>query len=214
MSDERLIILQKIQSGEISVEDGSRIIDALDGRIDEDENQQPESGLLESGVETALPEQVDVIATGQEKTAPPDFSGWRVWSWVAFGLFVLLTAMGAVWMVQGWQTRPWGWGFWLAWIPFVIGLLGMISTYNVRWLHVRIRRASGDKPERIAVSLPLPLGLATVIVGFFSRWMPPHVREKNIAEILRDLDKNITKDEPLHIQVDDEDGEHVEVFIG
>ncbi len=212
MSEERLIILQKIESGDISIEDGQRLIDALDGRYQEE--HQADSAQEGTEAEALSSEQVDVVETGQEKSALPDFERWRTWGWVAFGLFVLLTAMSAVWMVSGWQRQPWGWGFWLSWIPFLIGVLGMAASYQARWLHVRIRQAPGSKPEKIAISLPLPLGLASMVMGTFSKWMPEKVREQNIGEMIRQLDQDIKKDQPLHIQVEEDDGERVEIFIG
>jgi hypothetical protein len=214
VSEERLIILRKIESGDISIEDGQRLIDALDGRINPVEELDGNAQEEESSPEPQAVEHVDVIETGHEKTAPPDFGRWRTWGWVAFGVFVFLTALSAMWMVLGWQTRPWGWGFWLSWIPFLVGVVGMIATYQARWLHVRIRQAPGSKPEKISISLPLPLGLASLAMNTFSRWMPVQVREQHIGEMIKDLDRNIHKDEPLHIQVEDDDGERVEVFIG
>ena len=214
MSEERLIILQKIESGDLSVEDGRRLIDLLDGRefIDPKGDGSPPEGGSKTGPRTV--DQVDVIETGHEKTSPPDFSRWRTWAWVVFGLFVFLTALSALWMVLGWQTRPWGLGFWLSWVPFLMGITGMAATYRARWLHIRIRQVPGSKPEKISISLPLPLGLASWFMSTFSGWMPAKVRDQKMGLMIQELDRNIIKNEPVHIQVEGDDGEQVEVFIG
>ncbi|MFN7037492.1 MAG: hypothetical protein ACK4SN_14125, partial [Bellilinea sp.] len=83
------------------------------------------------------------------------------------------------------------------------------------WLHVRIRQRKGAKPERISFSFPLPVRAIIWFLRTFERWMPPRVKEQNLTEMLNDMMKNISGDEPIHIQVnDEEDGEEVEVFIG
>lgn len=214
MSDERLELLRKIEAGEISPEEGLRLINALE----EGPAEQPRF-FIEEDLKIEEPgervKEIDVIETGSEKSAAPDYRRWRRFSWVIFGLMVLLTALSAVWMVQGWMTRPWGWGFWLAWLPFLIGIAGMWLSFNSPWLHVRIRRRRGVKPEKISVSFPLPVHALVWFLRTFGHWMPPKVREQNPADMLTDLMKNISSDEPIHIQVnDEEDGEEVEVFIG
>ncbi len=211
MSEERLELLRKIEAGEISPEEGLRLINALDEKIDLSHPDE-EAGYVEEVVEKV--ERVDVVETHSEKTTPPDFRRWRRFSWFVFGLMVLLTALGAVWMVQGWLVRPWGWGFWFAWLPFLIGIIGMWLSYNSPWLHVRIRQQKGKKPEKIAISFPLPIHAAVWFLRTFDRWLPPHVREQNVADMLNEMKKNLSANEPIHIQVNDKDGEEVEVFIG
>ncbi len=214
MSEERLELLRKIEAGEVSPEEGLRLINALE----EGTADQPQV-FIERAVKTEEPtervKEVDVIETASEKSAPPDYRRWRRFSWVIFGVMVLLTGLSAVWMILGWMSRPWGWGFWLAWLPFLIGVVGMWLFYNTPWLHVRIRQRKGAKPERISFSFPLPVRAIIWFLRTFERWMPPRVKEQNLIEMLNDTMKNISGDEPIHIQVnDEEDGEEVEVFIG
>ncbi|HAD06603.1 MAG TPA: hypothetical protein DCE76_05530 [Anaerolineaceae bacterium] len=215
MSEERLELLRKIEAGELSPEEGLRLINALeDGEVRLTELPLEEAGFSEEAAER-VQNHVDVIETASERSTPPDFKRWRRFSWLVFGLMVLLTGLSAVWMVLGWMSRPWGWGFWLAWLPFLIGVIGMWLSYNAPWLHVRIRQRKGAKPERIAISFPLPVHAVIWFLRTFGRWMPPKVQEQNLADMLSDLMKNLSANEPIHIQVnDEEDGEEVEVFIG
>ncbi len=209
MNEERLEVLRMIEAGQISPEEGLRLMNALDNG----KTAEAESLIVEEAPPSA-PAEMEIISPASEPADMPDFSRWRFWSWVGFGAMVLLTGLGAVWLVQGWITRPWGAGFWLAWIPFLIGILGMLLTYDSPWLHVRIRQKPGSKPEKISISIPLPIRFAGWFMSTFSHWMPPKVRQKNLDEVISELGKNFSKGEPMHIHVNDEDGEQVEIFIG
>ena len=90
----------------------------------------------------------------------------------------------------------------------------MALMFNAKWLHIRIRQAPGEKPARIAISIPFPIGLASWILRTFPQLVPEKSRGVDLGEILSELNEGINKDQPLVIQVDDEDGEHVEIFIG
>ncbi len=213
MSEERLELLRKIEQGELSPEEGLRLINALEGGA----ASLPQILEVTSDSEepTERVKEVDVIETTSEKSTPPDYRHWRRFSWIIFGVMVLLTGLSAVWMVLGWLSRPWGWGFWLAWLPFVIGVVGMWLSYNSPWIHVRIRQRKGAKPERVSLSFPLPVHAVVWFLRTFGRWMPPKVKEQNLADMLNELMKNLSGNEPIHIQVnDEEDGEEVEIFIG
>ncbi len=209
MNEERFEVLRMIESGQISPEEGLRLMNALDNG----NHAMVEITAVEEAP-PAAPVPVEIIPPASESADMPDFSRWRIWSWVGFSAMVLLTGLAAVWMVQGWNARPWGFGFWLAWIPFLVGVLGMLLTYDSPWLHIRIRQKPGSKPQKIAISMPLPIRAAGWFMGSFSHWMPPKVREQNLGEVVSELGKNFSKGEPLHIRVDDEDGEQVEIYIG
>ena len=209
MSEKRLEILRKIQSGELSVEEGFKLIDQLD---------TPEESA------TPLPSPTTVIAEevgpsssySAVKTGPtdPGMGKWRVFGWVGFGLFVLITALSAYWMVASYQNKPFGFGFWFSWIPFLIGILGMVFTFNARWIHIRIRQKPGEKPQNINISLPIPFGLVNTVINLFPNAVPANLRAKDMGGMLKEMSHNLSAKEPLHIVVDDEDGEHVEIYIG
>ena len=210
MDSNRLEILQKIESGEVTPEDGLRQLNA----IDED---QPTTG--QEFASPATDPTVEIISSGQpmQDSAPkadmPDFARFRIISWVLFGAFLLLTLISANWMIQGWQMRPYGWGFWLSWIPFAIGVLGMATSLNTRWLHVRVSEIENGKQKNIRISLPLPLGMASWFFKMNPSWLPQEVRNKNIGETLSEVNQSISRNEPFFIEVDEED-QHVEIYIG
>lgn len=209
MSECRLEILKKIETGELSAEEGFRLISLIEGETAESVPQSASAAQ-----ETPPPERLTQAQVVSHPQPLPDFNRWKIWSWVGFGIFLLLTAASAVWMIQGWTARSWGWGFWLSWIPFLIGVAGMALMFNTRWLHVRVRNDSGEKHERVAVSIPFPLGLVSWLFRTFPQWIPEKAGGANIAEIIDEMNASLSKDEPLVVEVDDEDGEHVEIYIG
>lgn len=133
---------------------------------------------------------------------------------MGFGVFTLITAASAVWMVQGWQAHPFGWGFWLEWIPFLIGVAGMALMFNTRWLHIRIRQAPGETPARLAISIPFPFELLSWFSRIFPQWMPERRRGIDLGAILNEMNYEIKKEQPVILQVNNEDGEQVEIYIG
>ncbi len=228
MSDRRLEILKMVEAGQMSVEEGFRLLTELEQaqeRVEIDaESEETVWPSPEPAPVSDMKLDEVVVAdepAGSRSEAPQDspfdvkrMNRWKVWTWAGFGAAVLLTCLSALWMVQGWLERPFGWGFWLSWIPFLLGILGMLMTFNARWLHVRIRQKKGEKPQNINISLPLPLGFAAFILNTFDGVLPEEVRKANAGQILQEMDRSIRLDEPVHIEVNEKDGEHIEVYIG
>lgn len=207
MDANRLEILKKIEMGELSVDEGFRLLNQMEA----DQAAEAQEPVVEAPPEPAAPS--DPLVGEVEETTMPEFRRYRVWIWVMFGFFVLLTGISAWWMVSAWQRHPFGWGFWLSWIPFLLGVLGMATSFNARWLHLRVRERKNGEWTNIRLSFPLPLGLATWVLKMNPKWMPQEMRDHNIGASLEDLDKSITRDQPFYLKVD-EDDEQVEIFIG
>lgn len=97
---------------------------------------------------------------------------------------------------------------------FLATLLAFFSR-RAAWLHVRVKEKEG---RRIAISLPLPLGLA----GWGIRAARGFVDEKtrgqlNMAEAFLAAARDELKQPgsgPMTIHVDDDDGDQVQVYIG
>jgi hypothetical protein len=146
----------------------------------------------------------------------PDFSRWRhFWQiplWVGIGI----TVVAGFFMFLAWQGG--GFGFWFActWLPFLFGVAVMAlawSTRNLPWLHVRVYQKPGQRPQRIAISLPLPLGLISWALRTFKHKIPD-TGNVNIDEMVKAL-KHVSPDTPFSVDVNEgEDGEHVQVYIG
>jgi hypothetical protein len=85
---------------------------------------------------------------------------------------------------------------------------------NSRWLFVDVQQKPGEKPGRITLGFPVPLGLVAWFLKNFGRHMRGMDREKaeGIVEMIHMTAKT---NSPLIVNAqDDEDGERVMVYIG
>lgn len=102
--------------------------------------------------------------------------------------------------------------------PTVLGILMLTLAWlyfrSAVWLHLRIQQAPGESPERIAISLPLPIGPAAWLLRVFVGLVPPTHRS-SLGQLLLALQSGVGRDSPIYIQVDEGDGgEKVEIYIG
>lgn len=206
-SDEsRLEILKKVADGTLSIEEGSDLIGILDRAK---ESTQEYTDEQEPGV-IFRPE---VIADN-----PPKISGWwkALWSMILVGGAVL-TGFSAFWAYRGYQRAGLGWGFWLSWLPFILGILIMLFGWILMespWLHLNVIENNTGRPHKIAFTFPLPLKLAGWIFKTFGKYMPDEVKDKGIEELLDEIENSLKRGEPFQIDVDDkEDGDQVHIQI-
>jgi hypothetical protein len=69
--------------------------------------------------------------------------------------------------------------------------------------------------RRVAISLPVPLRFAGSVLPLIRRLMPAIAREQlDTALDLLDEMRRLPPGEPLYLDVDDEDGERVQVYVG
>ena len=225
LHEQRLDILRKVESGELSTEDGSRLLEELEMGL------PPGPGESHPAVqEPVLPapeiEIISLPAAPQADQAPQltdleasRFNFWQKWWLLPFSIGVVLTLLGAYWMYLGYVSAGLGWGFWLSWIPFGLGVLitaAAARSRTARWLHVRVHEGGGKdgRPHNINISFPLPISFGAWVLRTFGRWMPNDFQKQHMDEVLGMLDQALTKDTPLHVMVNEEDGDQVEVFIG
>ncbi len=202
--ESKLEILQRVADGTLSVEEGSDLI-----------------GILE-GAAAAPEEPIDHQPSPPDDTnldePMPHVSGcWKAaWSMILVGGAVL-TAFSAYWVYQGYQRSGLGWGFWLSWIPFIIGFLIMLLGWTLMespWLHLRVNSKEHGKTTRINLVIPLPLKLASWVFKNFAQYMPAEVREKGIGEMIEEMETTLKKGQPFQLEVDDEeDGDQVTILI-
>jgi len=226
--DERRIILKMIQSGKISAEEGLHLLQALDPDGGEDHPDEISYHTSNNISETMLASErgSDQIGTSAEPEPAPETDKvavipegaqkWhRFWSiplWIGVGLIVV----GAFLMYYALQSAGIGLWFLCAWAPFLIGLVFVVIAWQSRnsaWLHLRITQSPGEWPHTIAFSLPLPLGLTAWLIRTFRPFIP-HMDDIALDEVLLALQDTTAQETPIYIQVDEEDGEHVEIYIG
>jgi hypothetical protein len=132
--------------------------------------------------------------------------------WVGVSIFLV----GALLMYWAWSAS--GFGFWFActWFPFLLGVAVMAlawSSRTARWLHLRVHQKPGSKPERIAISLPIPLRLTAWALRTFGKRIP-NMENTGLDEVILALDAT-SPEAPFYLEVEEgANGERVEIYIG
>jgi len=250
MHERRMSILRRVESGELGLEDGNRLLLELEERAQDGVGDavkaaaapltqtvtvsanltvppatqladEPAALAAQNPVSAApagpVVPQPQPVQTGQvvaeEKQASP--AGWRPLWILPFLLGLFLTMISVNWMYLGWAAAGLGWGFWLSFFPLALGIGLMWMGWELRaarWLHLRIRQASGEHPRVIAFSLPLPIGLTRWAVQRFGKYSP-QINGQDVGAFLDEFDQAIATDGPMHVYVDNQDGEQVEIWI-
>lgn len=141
---------------------------------------------------------------------------WKGYWWIPFWVAVGITVISAALMYYAWFAG--GFSFWFActWFPFMLGVAVMALAYasrTARWLHVRVHQQPGERPQNIAISMPIPLRLTAWFFRTFKGHIP-HMGNSGIDELIMALEAT-NPDTPFYVEVDEgEDGERVEVYIG
>ncbi len=204
-SEEKKKILQMVEEGKISAEEALTLIKALE--------------------ETPADDEIEVIDAeadpGGDRSAGLEFeevkSRAKKYAMVPLGIGVVFTVLGAYWMYALVQNANYGFWFFCAWFPLLLGILLLALTsggLNTRWLYVNVDQQEGEWPQHITLGFPIPLG----VVGWFLRNFGHYFRgmdKTNVDEILMALSLAKNLDEPLIVNVDEgDDGERVQVYIG
>jgi len=212
--DEKQQILKMLDQGTISAEDAVRLIEALDkdeagefgGSDFEREFESGDSGF--ANADDDLSPDPELAATAAKAR-----SLWQIPLWIG----TAVTLASAYPIYRALQANNYGFWFYCAWVPFLLGVVLIAlaaSSRTSRWLFVRIEQARGKKPQRIVFGIPLPLKIA----GWFLRTFGdkiPELKGTNVDEMVEIFDASMTADAPLIVNVrDEDDGEQVQVFIG
>jgi hypothetical protein len=211
-SQERLEILEMIQKGTITSEEGLKLIEALA------ESQE----AADQEYHEAKEEMEGMFARDEDFTSPDsavdmEFEKWKSWWIIPFWIGVAITVLGGGLMYLAWFNNGIGLGFIAAWIPFLLGIGLLVLGWNSRtgpWLHLRIRQEPGEKPEQIAISFPIPVHFFAWSLRTFGSFVK-NVDLSGADQVLLALGDYSQGDAPLSIDVDEgENGEKVEIYIG
>jgi hypothetical protein len=199
--EKKLEILRKVENGTLTIEEGSNLI----AMIDKEEAKQVE------------PEVLDPLPPMEPMDKHEASGCWKAaWSMILVG-GAILTAFSAYWMYQGYANHGFGWGFWLSWIPLLIGIALIIVGWALMespWMHVRIQSKDQHKPATYVFSIPVPFNIARWVMHNFGHYMPEKVKSDEVLEILNQAEVSIKNGEPFSVQVDDDkDGSKVDIFI-
>jgi len=206
-------ILDMVEQGLISAEEGLRLINAMGA------DKQDAAGEKGSPAERVELFEADILEPSAPRISEAELNRIKQlkrWWILPFAIGMVITTLGAVWMYSGYSNSGFGWGFWLAWIPFILGIFIVAVSFQTSrsvWLHVRIKQKHGQHPPKFSISLPLPLSLTRWFIGMFG-YKIPGLKDQPMGDLSELLD-HISPEEPFYIHVNDkEDGEEVEVFIG
>lgn len=205
LSDERLKILEMINQGVINAEEGYSLLQALDGEQDS-ASEFPE----------ATPN-VDSQTESPQPPDPEDINKWKRWWFIPLWVGAGITILSASLMFWAWRAS--GFGVWFActWLPFWLGVMVLALGWNSQrspWLHVRVHQKSGEKPEKLAISFPIPIRFSAWCLRTFGHWIP-NLGAMGLDEVILALGETAQQDTPFFVDVrEGEDGERVQVFIG
>ena len=222
-AEERKKILQMVQDGKISAEQAASLMRALEA----DDAAHP----AEAGVE------VEVIEMGasslgeavSNRTDAPEFeevkSRARRFAMIPLWIGVFMTVFSAWGMYSIQQNSGINFWFFFLMLPLLLGVLLIAlgaGAQNSKWLYVNVdRRNAHDWPRNITLGFPLPLGLTAWALRNFGHNMHgmkntgEAVPWTNVDEIIQLLDATGKSGAPLIINANDnEDGEHIQVYIG
>jgi hypothetical protein len=157
----------------------------------------------------------------ETRSMPPDTHKWSGWWAIPLAVGGFIAAWGGMFMYVTASVAQ-GISLWFlcASVPFVIGVviagLALLSR-NAPWLHLRVQQKPGEKPERIAISFPIPIRPVAWFFRTFGDRIPKlknNTNGINLDEVIMAIGQSTSRDNPIYIQVDEDDGEKVEIFIG
>jgi hypothetical protein len=211
--DKELELLQRVERGEISADEASRLLEEwTDEQHGPGKDAEPEVIVEHPRVGASSP-----------GVHGSDFDSrhaarWVRWWVLPYTIGVIFTVLGAVWLYLGYNGGNISVGFWLAWIPFMLGVAVMALSWRARashWIHVRVRQQPGRRPSVIAFSIPLPYRLIKWTTRNFGHYFPPQIRGVDLDELMDTIEQSVSSDNPVYIWVNDEsDQEQVEIWIG
>ncbi|GEM_PF-517674 len=238
MSEARKQILKMLQDGAISAEEANRLLAAVG---DAPQESAAENAVLDT---TLTDENADTVDDGHsaaerpgekrkhdaaddgipladgEVVMPPDMGRfrrfWQIPFIIALGVLIISAlAMSATYGGAGFLGML---SFVCAWSVFMVALLAAAIAFwsrTARWMHVRVQEKEG---RRIAISLPVPVRLlgwgVHVARPFVDAETAVHLdTAAGFIEAMED-EMDSPGAEPLVVDVNDEDGDRVQVYFG
>ena len=207
-SEERRKILQMVQDGKISAEQASSLMRALDMDAEAAQEEIPViQAEASQGFEGSGDSEFEEV-----KSRARRFAMIPLWA----GVFLAVLSAWGIYSVQ--QNAGMNFWFFCLTVPFLLGVLLITlgaGAQTSKWLYVNVdRRKAQDWPRNITLGFPLPLGLTAWFLRNFGQHMRG-MKNTNVDEIIQILDATGKSGAPLIINANDnEDGEHVQVYIG
>jgi len=216
MSEEaRRRILQMLEDNVIDASEASQLIHALgQGGALPDEDEK--ASIAQT---TDYPAESVEIGSAEASDAPDMGSFRRAWQ-TPFMLAVALLVATGLWLGSAYARHAGQVtvGMVCAWTSFILAGFAVLLAFwarSARWLQVRVQEKEG---RRINISLPVPIRLARWGIGVAQTYVDAETRgQLELAQSLIDVfDEEMGKPDarPLLVDVNDEDGDKVQVYIG
>jgi hypothetical protein len=208
MDADQLEILKKVKSGEISAEEGARRLSQLES-APPDASPQAQAAPV---IHEVSPQVHEVNPKDLPEENLENFRSWWLMPlWVGLGILVFSGGF----MSWAFANGLFFW-FYCAWLPLSLGLLVMLLAVwsrTARWLHVRVHQSNAKESQNIRISFPIPAGL----IGWSLRLVGPRIPQLKDKEWIDTaipiLETLSSSKEPLVVEVNEQDGEKVQVYI-
>lgn len=204
MSETQRQILQMVEDGTLTAEEAMDLMQAV-----------------ASSDESAVPKAEEARRVAGEVITPskaPDMERFRRFWQIPFFISLALLLGSGLWLRGLYRSSEGSitLGFVCIWsvfiFAFVLTSLAFISRQSA-WMHVRVKEKGG---RRIAISLPIPLRIANWAIGFARGFVKEESKLDLAAGFLAAAQDNFktAAADPLMINVDDDDGDQVQIYIG
>lgn len=226
--NERIQILEMIESGVITASEGARLLQALDeDRLEETfelgsefpaSSVEPNSGRPSVSVDD-MHESESISGEVLGSVFEPEISKWKRWWMIPLWIGVGITIISSLLVFGAYQSTGFSFWFVCSWLPFLLGVALMVMAWgsrSARWMHLRIKQEPGEWPRTIAFSFPLPLHFAAWFMRTFGVFIPKvNDMEIDFDQLIQVFENNTSPDTPFFIEVDEgENGETVQIYIG
>jgi hypothetical protein len=201
-------ILQMLSDGIISAEEAGRLLEAL-------KSQGVDPIIIDADAQHGDALEGEII-TPVSTQPPPELSRYRRFWLIPFLIAIssiLLSGMGLFLLYQ--SVNPAFLGFFCLWAIFLgafCSAVVLILAQRSTWLYLNVEEQNGVK---IRVALPLPLSLVKWAVRMARPFVPAEqFNYLQMAASLVNMMQSSPDREPIAIDVDDENGDRVQIYIG
>ena len=197
-------VLDMLSEGTISAEEAEELLSVLAS----DDQVGPSSAGAIEGIE---------VQDAKPHTPPPDLSRFRRWWRIPLliaAVSAVISGVGLVLMYQA-SDQIAVFGFMCIWSMFIIALFTtviLLLTSRSTWFYINVEERDGS---HFTFGMPMPLGWVNWLVKVARPFVPSQqAAHLDTASAFVSAMKDDPEAMPIVIDVDEEDGDKVEIFIG
>jgi hypothetical protein len=182
-SEEQKQILKMVEEGKITANEAMRLMKAI-----EDSPAQDKIEVIETGINTNPGQNIDQRLTWISDKVK---NFWMIPFWIGVGI----TFLGGMSMFYAIKASGFGFWFYFAWLPFLLGVvITALSTSSrtARWMVICVERERGERQHRFFFGLPL--SLAGWVLRISDKRYPTwekHMWMKYYKQLKRPLHQNL-----------------------